>query len=313
MSLLPQTGHLEYQGPKMHCIIHRLIIQKWGCIALTDLKGPAGTYDIKYMGRTWTIIVQDKVGFLLDDAWTNWWRQGGGRIYPQGQRVVGIQFPRMGWRRGLFLTNVYAPTSDSTVGERQQLRDQITTVLGMKQPTSLILILGDFNAELGNNQDMHTPGREAMGCFGNPKISQAGLEWRIWAVQQGFKDCSSRFQLGQRCTWAHPRFHSEHELDHILIHESALWHLQGCRILKDGPSVNWTWTPYTDHNPVEISLRHGKLWFPNKKSRTHTPKPDVQKLRSNPDLRQIWCQEVESKLQETETPLHGDPQEAHQK
>ena len=96
MSLLPQTGHLEYQGPKMHCIIHRLIIQKWGCIALTDLKGPAGTYDIKYMGRTWTIIVQDKVGFLLDDAWTNWWRQGGGRIYPQGQRVVGIQFPPYG-------------------------------------------------------------------------------------------------------------------------------------------------------------------------------------------------------------------------
>ena len=127
----------------------------------------------------------------------------------------------------------------------------------MKQPTSLILILGDFNAELGNNQDMHTPGREAMGCFRNPKISQAGLEWRIWAVQQGFKGCSSRFQLGRRCTWAHPRFHSEHELDHILIHESALWHLQGCRILKDGPSVNWPWTPYTDHNPVEISLRHG--------------------------------------------------------
>ena len=43
-----------------------MIIQKWGCIALTDLKGPAGTYDIKYMGRTWTIIVQDKVGFLLE-------------------------------------------------------------------------------------------------------------------------------------------------------------------------------------------------------------------------------------------------------
>ena len=45
----------------------------------------------------------------------------------------------------------------------------------------------------------------------------------------------------------------------------------------------------------------------------HAPKPDVQKLRSNPDLKQIWCQEVERKLQETKPPLHGDPKEAHQR
>ena len=140
-------GAREGQYPaavKIKCFIHRMIAQNWGCIACTDLKGPTGTRDFQVMGRTWTLITRGKVGFLLEDIWADWWRSGGSVSYASGDRVCGLQFPRQGWRRGLFVMSVYAPTSDATVGERQLLRDQVTEVLHMAGSTSIRVVMGDF-------------------------------------------------------------------------------------------------------------------------------------------------------------------------
>ena len=62
-----------------------------------------------------------------------------------------------------------------------------------------------------------------------------------YAVRENLKECASRFSLRHRCTWRHPRFQSEHELDHAFILESCLWHLTKCRILKEGLSVQGPW------------------------------------------------------------------------
>lgn len=183
---------------------------------MTDLRGADGTLEFQHVGRSWTLITHQRVGFLLDDVWTQWWQEGRSKLYPNGDRVLGIQFPRRGWRRGLFLTTVYAPTSDSTTRERQLLRDQVNQVLGVKESTSVSLVLGDLNAEMGNNSDPHQTGNRPMGHFGWPKTTVAGREWHNWAKLAGFRDCASRFQFRHnRATWTHPRFLSEHELDHI--------------------------------------------------------------------------------------------------
>ena len=102
-------GAREGQYPavvKVKCFIHRMIEQNWGCIACTDLKGPEGTREFKVLGRTWTLITRGRVGFLLEDVWADWWRQGGSITYASGDRVCGIQFLRQGWRRGLYVVSV---------------------------------------------------------------------------------------------------------------------------------------------------------------------------------------------------------------
>ena len=196
--------HAANTPAKIKCFIHSMLEYKWGCKAVTDLRGLDGTLEFHQAGRSWTLITHQRVGFLLDDVWTQWWQEGQSKLYPNGDRALGIQFPRRGWRRGLFLTTVYAPTSDSTTGERQFLRDQMNQVLGMKESTSMTLVLGDFNAEMGNNRDPHQVGNIAMGNFGWPKTTVAGREWRSWAQVRGFRDCTSRYQLRHRTTWAHP-------------------------------------------------------------------------------------------------------------
>ena len=302
--------HATNTPAKIKCFIHSMLEYNWGCVAVTDLRGNDGTLEFQHTGRSWTLITHQRVGFLLDDVWTQWWQEGQSKLYPNGDRVLGIQFQRRGWRRG-FLTTVYAPTSDSTTGERQLLRDQVNQVLGMKEPASMTLVLGDFNAEMGNTRDPHQVGNIAMEPFGWPKTTVAGREWRIWAEVGGFRDCTSRYQIRHRTTWAHPRFLSEHELDHIFIHESCLWHVVGARVLQEGPSVCWPWGNYTDHNPVEITLRHGKLWLPKVKGRPLEEKPDVAKMRGNTDeairLRDQWQQEVDRLIGQLEAQPPNHP------
>ncbi len=86
---------------------------------LTDVKGETETREFKVAGRTWTLIIRGRVGFLLEDVWTEWWKAGGSRTYASGDRVCGLYLPRQGWRRGLYLVGVYAPTSDASVGDRR--------------------------------------------------------------------------------------------------------------------------------------------------------------------------------------------------
>ena len=150
------------------------------------------------------------------------------------------------------------------------------------------------------NSDPHQPGNAVLGPFGTGRVTVAGAEWRRWAEREGLIHCHSRFQQRQRWTWTHPRYSSEHELGHIFMSASCQWHLQKCRILFEGPSVTWPWSDYTDQNPVEIRLRHGKLWHSHRRQRKGEDKPAVRKLRVNTEeainLRQIWESRVEEAL-----------------
>ena len=133
------TGEL-----KLKCLINRMQIQHWGCIVLTDTKGPDSIRECSYHGRQWTIVHRGRVAFLLEDIWTTWWQSGGSRISSTSPRVAGFQLPRQGWRRGLFITGVYASTSDSSVEDRQTLRDQVNQISEMATATSISIIAGDF-------------------------------------------------------------------------------------------------------------------------------------------------------------------------
>ena len=113
------------------------------------------------------------------------------------------------------------------------------------------VIVGDFNAELGNNRNAHGTCNEVVGPFAANRITTAGGEWRDWCSRHGFRDAASRYQRRHRWTWRHPRFRSLHELDHVFMHESDLWHLQGAKVVHEGPSVSAP-SEYTDHNPLAV-------------------------------------------------------------
>ena len=75
------------------------------------------------------------------------------------------------------MVGVYAPTSSSGKEERNTLRNDLDLVLEFTPATSLTVIMGDFNAEMGNNVDHSIGGWDVMGRFSAPKITTPGQEW----------------------------------------------------------------------------------------------------------------------------------------
>ena len=182
----------------------------------------------------------------------------------------------------IYIVGIYAPTTDSTLAaERQGLHRQVQELLDQAPGSSIQIVAGDFNAEFGRASDGGWT--DVLGPFGLPRRSIPGGEWLDWCCTHGFLDAASQYEQRFRGTRWHPRYRTEHVLDHFLLDTRHRWHLVSCKAvhIEDSRpgSGQWFWDPYTDHHPVEMVLRQGKLWLPRDTTRpTCNVKPDVAKL-----------------------------------
>ena len=122
------------------------------------------------------VLCTGRVAFAVTSRWYRWWQLGGGKFWTSAfsfgsdSRVAGIYLGRQGWKRGLFVVGIYAPTSDASVGECRELRRQVD-MLGR---TAIRLVTGDFNAEFGRKE--HGDWGDVLGPHGYPRRSPPGLE-----------------------------------------------------------------------------------------------------------------------------------------
>ena len=114
-----------------------MVVQRWGLVTLTDLSfREDGVRTYRCRGSTWYLVVRQKVGFLMSEVWWNWWQSGGAVVYQKSYRIAALSFPRVGWRRGLFVVGVYVPTSSSGKEERKSLRNFLHLVLEFTPTTT---------------------------------------------------------------------------------------------------------------------------------------------------------------------------------
>lgn len=91
---------------------------------------------------------------------------------------------RRGWRRGLYVLGLRAPTSDSGTGERRMSPHDLDILLRMA-PAASLLLAGDFNAEFGNSHGASILGYETVGSLGASRLTIIGREWRPWLSRHG--------------------------------------------------------------------------------------------------------------------------------
>ena len=279
------------QAIKSRCILQFMQHRGVGLAILTDLKfREVGVRTYKTEAQTWTLVVAGAVGFLLNERWAAWWEAGGskfGMASAQGNekiRAASITFPRQGWRRGMHVVGVYAPTSAARKRQRDECMRQVQQMLEeAPAATSLRVLAGDFNAELGLAGD--GAWSDVLGPHGYVKRSVAGKEWLTWCRHEGWLEAASQFHQPCRGTWWHCGYNTEHILDHFFLPQAERWHITACRVIHGGHErrptrkrVPWQWGPYTDHHPVELTLRQGKLWVPAAPSRRGEVRADVSKL-----------------------------------
>ena len=309
---------------KTCALLHLASRRTWNAILLADTAfNTSAPQQVRIASRTWTIIPDGRVAIALDEKATWAWNQGGFKravARPNQGRALLVLLPRIGYHKGLGLIAVYAPTTDANRTSRQEFYTAVTQLKSQVPTDSLLIIGGDFNAEVGANATHLYD--NVFGPWVGVTTNRAGEDFATWCTQEELAVMDSKFPqtVNKKYTWWHPSRGTGHILDHIATPQAQRKYVDMVKTVHEGrrgnagdplgqthrqkrahPNSDY-WDDYTDHLPVEIKIHHFPKW---KKQRMeeHTParKPNVSLLSctgpQSQQLKKDWQDKMDLALQ----------------
>ncbi len=127
----------------------------------------------------------------------------------------------LGKERYLSLVNVYALTLSYTDEEKEAFYHQLTEVVKKVQKEEKLFILGNFNARVGTDCDIHA---DVLGKFGKGRKNSNGDLLLNFCTQHELCITNNFFyQLDKNFfTWTHARTGGYHLLDYVVTRKSHL-------------------------------------------------------------------------------------------
>ena len=199
-----------------------------------------------------------------------------------GQKPVGINERLMKMvlplkRGSLHIISAYAPTASYSDAAREQFYDQLSQLLREIPATDKLLLLGDFNARVG---DDYNSWEGVLGKHGVGAENQNGTALLSFCTQNELVVTNTLFQQPDRfkLTWMHPGTKKWHMIDYVITRQRDVKDVFHTRAMCG--TCNWT-----DHRLVK-----SKLAIKSRKPlRHHRIKPrrklNINKLMS-PEFRQ---------------------------
>ena len=146
------------------------------------------------------------------------------------ERLMSLRIPL---ERGEFATVVsaYAPT----LAAEQEVKDQFyhclhDTLKSVKRTDKLVL-MGDFNARVGNDGDMW-PG--VVERHGVGKMNSNGLRLLTLCTEHDLSISNTFFRMKNKykTSWMHPRSRHWHLIDYIIVRNKDLFHVEKTRAMR---------------------------------------------------------------------------------
>ena len=186
----------------------------------------------------------------------------------------------------LTVIQVYAPTEASSEEEKDQFYEILNTELQQVYAHDVLLLMGDFNAKVGCDNERVWSG--AVGRFGIGARNDNGQRLLELCVMNGLKVTNTFFnhKLNHKTTWTSPDGLTQNLIDYVIVNRK--WSqsvldtrvFRGCRV----PS---------DHKLVIVKMRL-KLRAENGNIKR---KYDVDKLKCQ-DIREEYQRKIEERLEE---------------
>ena len=191
-------------------------------------------------------------------------------------------------KRTLFMVSLYAPTNCSDDSTKDEFYDDLNRLLNMKKPSCIVIVAGDYNAQLGKlaTQELDLGGRSALG---SQRTDNGDRLLHFCSTHELFLASTNFKHKKIHCTkWKSPN--PEHpwiQLDHIAI--SHTW--WGC--IKDCRSYLSTDLD-SDH---VLALARFILRFSGSKAR---PKPTLATYKlSDPEMQFKYRAKLDEKLSQS--------------
>ena len=179
--------------------------------------------------------------------------------------------------RFVTLVNVYAPTMTYPDEEKEAFYAQLRGILAGVPHGDRLIVLGDFNARVGNDHSTWSP---ALGKFGKGNQNHNGLLLTCLCSELELAITHTYFQQPDKqfFTQSHPRSKRPHLLDYVITRRRDLRDIKNTRAMR-GPNCD------TDHYLVRTTLN-----FSIKPSYSRTEAPRKRRL-DTAQLNNITCQE----------------------
>ena len=187
------------------------------------------------------------------------------------------------------IIQIYAPTLDKDDDVHDEFYEQLQATMESIKRSDYLIVLGDFNAILGNEKVPCVTGSHGTGIRNNS--GQRLLEFcsanDLFVTNTGF-----RHHLRRKTTWISPDGRTKNEIDYILIRSRFKSSALNCRAYPKADCGS-------DHNLVAARLR---LRFTAKKAITTTRKVrwNVDKLREE-EQHEAYNEELAHVLRNTQS------------
>ena len=164
---------------------------------------------------------------------------------PVSERVITARFASK--CQNMSIIQVYAPTNDATEEEKESFYYQLQTVYDRTPRRDVIVVIGNFNAKIGNN---NTGMETVMGQHGLGSMNENG------EILADFCTCNDIVIGGtifphkpcHKATWRSPDARTENQIDHITINRRWKSALQDVRVRR-GADVD------SDHHLVVAQFK----------------------------------------------------------
>ena len=152
----------------------------------------------------------------------------------------------------LCILQVYAHTADSEEAEILKFYEQVETALKNRKSKEMLIVMGDFNANVGNKKNAPASGGNGLG-----NMNERGVRLIEWGASEFAKPEKKPW------TWASANGRCLNQIDYILAPKRFMF----C-VLDSSTAVRADCG--SDHNPVVVKLRV-QLKLPCKETKKKLP------------------------------------------
>ena len=203
-----------------------------------------------YSGKDEGEVHQSGVALLLSrqarDSLIDW--EG------HGDRIIRATFRSTRQRLHMDIILVYAPTNEADEETKEMFYNRLTAVVDRRPRRNLIVVMGDLNAKIGNDNEGYemVMGREGIG-----DMNDNGERFADFCDIQDMVIGGSVFPHKRihKATWKHPNGTVENQIDHIAYSRKFRRCFSDVRVMK-GATVG------SDHYLVvgSLKLKFKKNW-----------------------------------------------------
>ena len=194
---------------------------------------------------------------------------------PQSNRICKIRIK--GRFRNITVRSAYAPKNDKDDQEKENFYENLE-VCNRIPRHGMVIIMGDFNAQMGKQEHQQVVGPYAIHDISNENdnmLTHIAIRNRLIIKSTMFPH--KYINLG---TWRIPGSNEVNQIDHVLVtshHSSSVSDIRSCR----GPNYD------SDHYLVKIQVRE-RITNALKTRRRKTRRWDVEKLCKETNIRKYW-------------------------